>query len=233
MLKYNLTRVLRSQERDIAPGVNITAEGTPLVAVYSGGEFVGVKPCAGAAGEKFLGFSQSQQLAPLTLALASEFTVAAAAGSLPKTAISGTIRLVDVTTGVTLTAGSAANANEYEVDGNLRDIVFNAGQNGHVIRAFQRYSPTLLEARSAQGDILPGGAASLQYGRIGAIEAGDVYTSEFDTTVDWAATASVKLAPNGLLTGAAGSGVAIASAVVISVPTPAYPFLGLRIGVAL
>lgn len=222
MLNLSKSTISRSVERAIAEGFTVTAEGSALVAVSSNGAF-GVRPSTAAAGEKFMGVSLSQQLTLEILPAVESLTVPATpyTVTLQRTPLAGTIRVFDNTAGAVID-----NANITVVG---KDLTFLIGVTLHAITVYYRFAPSVIEAKTLQGDIPPGGAAGLLLGSVGVIEVGDVYTSEYDTSADWSAAAPVvRLGANGLFT-TAGAGV-ILDVVVISAPTVTDAFLGLRLG---
>lgn len=231
MLDLSKTRVHRSIERPVAVGATVTAEGQVLVADVSSSVF-GVKPSTGAAGEQFMGVSLAQQLTPLYMPKVEVLVVAAAATtSAPasKTIVSGTLRVVAETSGE-LTAGNpATTTGQYSVDLNTGIITVHADQTGEDLTVYYRYSPTTVEAQMLQGNIPPGGAASLTLDSVGVIEQGDIFTTEYDTTINWEAAnpVAVTMGANGVFT--TGGNVTV-NARVIAVPTTTNPYLGLRIG---
>jgi hypothetical protein len=104
-----------------------------------------------------------------------------------------------------------------------------AGVVNNVYLITYRYSLSVVEARSRNGDVTPGGYAGLTTGTCGVMVAGTIYTDQFDTSKNWAAStgASIKLSSTGLISDTSGSGVAISSAV-IALPSVDFPFLGLE-----
>lgn len=227
MLNFNFCRFDRQTSRSVAPSTLITAEGTPLVADNT--VVNGVKPATGAAGEIFVGVTFSQQLTILAFPYvedlvpnaSNQFTLAHAPSS-------GTLRILDTTTSTPQTAGTpGTTANQYSISGQV--VTVNSAQGTDTMRCWYRYVPTTVEARSLQGDTLPGGAADLVLNTVGVVVAGDVYTTEYDSTVDWtAANIVVKLGANGLFT-IGGSGGTATGVRVISPPTPDNPYLGLAV----
>jgi hypothetical protein len=61
----------------------------------------------------------------------------------------------------------------------------------------------------------------------GAVELGDIFTSEFDVGVDWSSATAVKLGADGKFT-VGGSGTAV-NAVILKRPTAGDPVLGLAL----
>lgn len=224
MLYFPKTRVAISHEVPIAVGASVLAEGLAIVADNTGGVFGG-KPSAGAATDKFLGISISQEF-PLTAVPKVEERVQPVANTivLNRTPISGTIGVFDVTDGAPLVVTT-----DWTVSG--KTITLDAGTVGHTIRVTYKFVPTAFEARAIQGDVYPGGAAGTTFGQVGLLKSGAIYTDQFDASVNWsAAPVAVSTGANGQLT-IGGSGVVI-PATVIQVPSIASPFLGILLAAA-
>lgn len=230
MLRFELSRIVDTTERSVATGSTVTAEGQALVQDVVNG---GVKPSTGAANEIFVGVSMAQQLTMLAfpkvedLITAADNTVTMAA--LP---LASTLLVVRTDTGAVLAAGvPAGDATKYSIAGGV--ITVNAALVGKTIRTSYRFAPTTLQAKVIQGDIPPGGAAALLLNRVGVVTKGEIFTTEFDTTVDWTTVTNatlITLGANGLFTiGGAGSG--IKGAYVTQLPTAAAPFLGIHFSV--
>lgn len=228
MLKFNVN-ISDSVERPVAQGFTVTAEGQALVADRTGGLY-GVKPSTGASGEQFAGVSISQQLTPLYLPIMEVLTVPATgtyAVTLAKTPAGGTLRVVSSGAGVLAAGSPGAEVDEYSITGNV--ITVNVARAANTLTINYRYSPTTVELATVQGDIPPGGSVSLVLGSVGVIRRGDIYTSEYDTSVDWtAANPLVYAGANGLFTTVQGT-AALVNCTVIGVPSASNPFLGLEL----
>ena len=226
MILFPSSKIVQSTEMPVATGFTVTAEGAALVADRTSGVF-GAKMSAGVANEQFLGVSLAQQLTLLYVPKVESLVQGAPNTiTLAKAPASGSLRVVDATTGTVQTLGAATNANEYSIVGQV--ITLPAAQTGHTYTVYYRYSPTTVEARTIQGDIPAGGAASLTLGSVGVITQGTVVTSEYDTSVDWSvANPVVKLGANGLFT-IGGSGVTVPNAYVTQIPSATDSFLGVH-----
>jgi hypothetical protein len=224
MLYFPKTRVAVSNELPIAVGASIQAEGLALVADNTGGVF-GVKPSIGDAADVFMGVSISQEFPLLAMPKVEEQTQPAAnTVTLARTPITGTLAVTDTTSGLFLVAGT-----DYTVSGKV--VTLLAATTGHTHRITYKFVPTALEAESIQGDIYPGGAAGTRFGQCGLLKSGAVYTTEFDSAVDWSQPAPiVTTGANGQFT-IGGTGVVVPCQV-IATPSVMYPYLGLMINAA-
>lgn len=222
MLDFSRTKILESHEPATAVGFTVTAEGQALVADYTGGVF-GLKPSTGAGTDRYYGASLAQQLTPLEFPEIVEF-VSTGSYTLPHTPIGGSILVWNVTAGAAVTTdGAGPDTGEYTISGKV--LTFNAAQNSNSIRVQYRYVPTTLEALELQGDIPPGGAASLLLGSMGAILKGQVATSVYDTSVNWnVANPVLKLGAGGRYT-LGGGGIDVPDAIIMNIPSAADPYL--------
>lgn len=229
MLLFPNTRVELSNERPLLPGVTIDAEGSALIAGYSGGVF-GVQEATGAAGDVFVGVSLSRPLSPATVPVMERLTVpAGGVVSLKAAALAGQTRVVRGSTGANLTiVGAAPAAGEAFPAANGLTIALNAALVGDYVFVTYVRSLTVAQAIMLQGNQDIGGPAGAYFGQVGVLTRGDVYTTEFDTLVDWSTSPSpVRLASSGRFT-IGGTG-AIVPGYVISPPTEGNAWLGLHI----
>jgi len=221
-LNFNSTRIDRSTNRKVATGHMVLAEGAALVA-----DSVTVRTATGAANERFVGFSFSQQntinAAPMVedLIVNEDGEINLAQLPLASSARYNWVNS-DGTVGASATPASSA----------AKLITFTTGDADRVVRAQYKFAPTAAQAGFIQGNVLPGGDSGHLLGNVGVITAGDVYTSEYDTTVDWtaqaAAEAALTMAANGQVT-VGGAGGVITGARIISVPTPGSAYLGIAL----
>lgn len=219
MIKLTSMTLLRTAERALSNTFNgHVEEGKAMVF----GEFGEdgkrtVKPSTGAAGEEFAGFSIATVAPVNTLNFYGEITLDAAGKGtlthipLAKPLIQGALEanITQTGTAVTVTDGAAPIVGTFKV------------RYAYVVSA--------TEAARYQGDALPSQVTAV-LGRVGTVEAGEVFTSNFDVTVDWAATPSAKIGT--LANGQIGSTDAGAKALsrpatVSQVPGSGDPFLGL------
>ncbi len=99
---------------------------------------------------------------------------------------------------------------------------------GNEVTVTYKYPLTVVQARALVGDVQPGGYSGAYVGQIGLIKRGLIYTSEFDSSKDWAAATGIKLAAGGQVTDQSGSGVALTDALIVAVPGTEVPFLGIE-----
>ena len=221
MIYSPLSAISRSSEMALDPTATLLGDGQALVSTLVNGRQV-VAPSAGAAGEKFVGFSSLQtSAAPVvpTTAVKVEEVVIPAGGVVTAafTPIAGTAFAYNAATGAPVAIDSVTGA----------DVDFLVANAGLTVRLQYRYTLTAVQARALVGDVQPGGFSGTTYGSIGVAQTGVVYTDQFDSGKDFAAATAIKLAANGRVTDHTGAGVAI-NAIVKALPTVGYPYLGLE-----
>lgn len=224
MIYSPLSSLLRTKEFPLAPNAQPSADGQAMVSVMVNG-VAGVQPSAGVAGEKFAGLTTTQTSAASflqTTAVAVELAVVPGSKTitLGRAPISGTTFVRDSVTGAAVAPDS--------VTGKVVDLT-TAGVPGASVSVTYRYALTVVEARSRNGDVTPGGYAGLTTGSVSMVQSGTVYTDQFDSSLDWAAAnETVVLGPNGQLsTKTAHAAGTPLSATIVALPTVEYPFLGI------
>ena len=212
-----------SQEFPVATSAVITAEGQALVADTTAGVF-GVKPSAGVTGEKFVGVAVSHTITINTIARVEEAVVPSTlVVNLGRTPNSGTLSVYDKTAGAVVPATGGSN---WSLTG--KAVTLPAGTLGHELTFYFKYNVTLNESRALQGDQFPGGPAGVFVGQVGVIKNGSVFTSEFDTTVNWNdANPTITTGANGQFT-IGGNGPAV-NGIVVAVPSATSPYLGINL----
>lgn len=224
MIYAPLSQHIRSTELPIAVGATLSADGQALVVSNASGAF-GVAPSAGAAGEVFVGFVNAQtSAAPFleTVAVKIDEGVASAGGSFTTTfaPLAGTLIVQNPATGATI-AGTT-----------LTGSVLTGLTAGVAVRVTYQYALTVAQAVALMGNQVPSGYAGSLLGTVGVSQRGTIFTNQFDSSKNWQASTSIKLAANGKVTDQTGSGVVIPGAYVKSYPTHDYPFLGIEFSAA-
>lgn len=227
MLNLPLSRFTRSDEHKLAPDATLTAEGLALVADYSEGSVVSVKPSTGAANEIFMGVSLAVLMDLTELPFIQQFVVDAdnLVTTLPGTPVPGS-SLVTLD-GTAISPGGTVTASKYTLVGNT--VEFHADDAGKAVKYVGLYAPTIAQARQIQGDVNPGYAISSELHQTGVVKGGTIYTSEWDTTCAWTGADKVRLGANGKFT-TSGTGTEI-GATIIELPNTDSAFLGLSFNV--
>lgn len=227
MLNIN-TRITDSSDMRLAKSAKILAEGQALVFVPGEG---GLAPSKGESGEIFAGFVMRRtSAAPIVedyMTKVEKFVIAApeegdSSVELQFEPLSSSVCVIDCSTGTAIAAPI--------VEGK---VISSANfKNDMEIEVVYKYALTVVQARSIFGDQQPGGAAGDLLGQVGCAKRGQIYTSWFDTTVNWHTAKQIKLAANGMITNENGSGEVLPGAYVVGVPNVDEPFLGIEFSAA-
>lgn len=239
MLDLTLSKFQIDAEYPVSDTASTIEEGAFLTGVMEDGKFK-VAPCAGAAGEVFAGIAWGYFTSPTTAPMTETGKVDSSAytfvmSQLPTAATAVRVYkgVVDPITG-TVTAGSpitvsaattAPASGTVNIAGNT--LTFNADMAGQPVLITYRYALTAQQAASYVGDGITQTLGADVSGTIGVIERGRIFTSNFDTSVDWtAASPKITLAAGGFIT-IGGTGTAI-NGRIYALPTAESPFLGIQ-----
>lgn len=216
-----------SGEFAVAPGAMITAEGQALVRTNTN-QSAGVLPSTGDASDIFVGFALAHTVGaafeePFYNAIETYVVPTGGKVTLVNTPIAGQVGIMDmslvppapvpVTGSVTVTGKVIAGLTA-----------------GNTVVVTYKYALTVYQRTALFGNSQPGGYVGNYVDQIGYISAGQVFTSEFDTSVNWLAATQVKLAANGQITDQTGTGVVIPNATITGVPSSQVPYLGIFLG---
>ena len=230
MLDLNKCQLIETRTENLLSTVVALDEGVPMVHVLENG-VAAAKPATGDASEQFIGVSVGRSQTPTIVPRIETRTVPASSPytiTLEKP-ISGGIGIVSITNGVRTVQNAGtpgSNANEYSISGNV--VTFHSGQAGKTVELTYFYPITFQEAMVRfKFDAFTPSTAPLP--TIGLIATGEIFTSNFDPSSNWAGWTPgtpIKLG-NGMFT-LSGNGPTI-SALVSALPGVDSPFLGLRL----
>lgn len=220
MIYAPLSYAVRSTEYPVAAGTTVTVNGQALVGAYVGNIF-GVAPSAGAAGEVFVGFANAQvSAAPFqeTTAIKVENAVVNAGGTvtLAFAPLASTALVYDNTQAAIATPGAVTGK------------VVSGLTVGDSVTVTYTYALTVSQSIALIGNQQPGGYAGSLLNSVGVAQQGRIFTSSFVSGKNYAAATSLKLAANGQITDQTGTGVALANAFVVAIPTLDVPYLGIE-----
>ncbi len=213
----------------------IVSDGQPMIAVREGDDGV-YRPSNGTADTIFAGFSMfEERVYGTTATKVEEVTAVGTVATLSKTPNSTTdILCFNMTSSAVLTYTDGAGATgQFDVDANI--ITLNAAQSGAKLRVTYKYDISAVEALALYGSPIPGPSAVMQLMSCTLVQAGEIYTDQFDAGVNWAAIDTdasgevLKARANGLVS-VNGNG-AIIRGHVTQVPNVNSPFLGIRFSV--
>lgn len=219
MLYTPKSKILVGREVASVTGSPVTDDGQVLVTA------TGVDsafPSTGAAGEVFLGFSFNQTSGapylPATAVKVEEFVPSGTTYTLQQQVVSGSLLAL---------AGGVPDANVAVASGNAYGLTgLTAGATYKVVYT---YALTNAQAVALVGNVQPGQHAGVQFGATGIAEQGIVYTSNFDTSVNYDAT-TVLVGLAGGKVGKAGSNntKVVVKGRVVELPSVEFPFLGIE-----
>ncbi len=216
----------------LATGAAVDNEGQGMVSVLQDGVEM-VKPSAGAAGEKVVGFARFRQLSYTTKALVEQWVIPTAAPYVVQltqvSLVTGQIRVQDLTgaTDLAVVAGAPATG-QVQVDYVHGTLTFNAAQAGDSLNVYYRYQLTV--AQSLQFFYQPptNFPDPNFFSQVGVGKGkGRVYTMFYDASKAYDNTATLTLGADGIIT-VGGAGPAIPGARVVNQPSANDPFLGIE-----
>lgn len=228
MLVQKYTRLFLTEHRKVETGSIIREEGVALVNVVEGNETV-VKPSTGASNEVFAGIAMTRNSPPEILPWVGEGVVpASGAIELPRLPLAGQVLVKVEGTKVTVGAGAPADATAVQLAGQV--VTFHADHVGASYSIQMAYEPTLSEARQILGDAPIGGISASYQGVTGVITRGEVATTFFDASADFAGQITPRLGPDGRFT-IGGTGTLLTNVQIISAPSAENAALVLRVNV--
>lgn len=218
-------------EKEVLPGEVLTEEGVLLVASLdpaTGTEKVAAS--TGTANEVVAGFAIRDNADNATTSEVEELVVPTTPNPLTvqlsnNNLVATQVRVVGAVTGA-LTEGNPVNAGEFSANDATGVLTFNAAQQGEAITVTYRYNLTVAEARLKFFQRNINNEASALFGQVGVGHGhGEIFTDQFDASVDWSAGPAITSGANGQLT-VGGTGSTL-DARVISVPNVNNPLLGI------
>ena len=217
----------------LATGASVDNEGQGLVSVLEGG-IEKVKPSAGGAGEKVVGFARFRQKDFTSRALVESWVIPTSA---PYTIqlgnqalISGQIRVADLTGAVDLTVQSApAPASGFvQVDYVHGTLTFNAAQAGDSLSVYYRYQLTVAQALQFFYQPPTNYPDPNYFLQVGAGKGkGRLFTMFYDASKAYDNSAALTLGADGIIT-IGGAGPVIPGCRVVHQPSSNDPFLGIE-----
>lgn len=224
MIYGPFSKYVDSSEAIVAPGAVIDHEGMVLVRSKTA-QFQGVKPSTGTADDLFAGFSiAGTSAAPFIEGFANKqetfsadivgTSVELQFAPLPNQVFAFDLSTNAAVTPITVTGKTVSGLTP-----------------GHAVQITYKYTLTVVQARSLQGDQQPGGYSGAYVGQIGLLKRGLIYTSEFDASKNWMAATEVRTGAGGQVTdqsGSAGGPGVVIPAQIVAIPSSEVTFLGLE-----
>jgi hypothetical protein len=227
-------------ERKVATGVAITEEGVLLQATLdpATGEEV-VDLCANAVSQVVAGFAIRDNADNATTSEVEVGTVPAASpyqvqlsnnnlvASTPGDGSTSQLQVKADGVALTIVDGSTPASGECANEPVTGLLTFHVDETGQDLEMTYRYNLTVSEARLKFFQRNINNEAGALFGQLGVGHGhGEIYTDQYDTTVDWSvAGQAIHTGAAGTVTGSGGTAI---DARVISVPNVNNPLLGLQ-----
>lgn len=232
MLDLTRTRIENSMTFPISSLTNGFEDGTALNGIFSNGVREAGLTANPANTDLFVGVSFMCFTTPTTYVQVDQITVPSASpytATLTYTPDGSDYSASYESDNTALTETTVANiaaAGDYNITGST--ITFDSADAGKIVNVQYRYKLTVQQAQTLAGVGVPGGVYPSSVTRsIGVIQRGLIYTSQYDTTVDWGSVTSIKCA-NGLFTDSSATGAPV-TGYVHELPSATQPTLGLMI----
>jgi hypothetical protein len=237
---FDLTRAryTYTKEVPVVAGAEIENEGAfAKIVLVNGAE--AAELATGAAGEAIGGFTINSNIVPGERVIVDTDTVPAQGAAVVRLSngnlVAGQILALDVAAGTVLTVVTTGvpTATQVLVDYKAGTLTFNAAMAGKVVQVRYRYALTVQEQAIIFrqrpinfGQNTAAGTITLARG------IGEVYTDQYDVTVDFSQHVGELYVTAGGLVTTDNAGSAIPGSRVTKVPTAADPFLGLTFTIA-
>ncbi len=231
-------------ERKVKTGSTLTEEGSLLVSTLDAatGEEV-VDLCAASASTIIAGFAIRDNADNSTTSVVEEGTVPSASpwevqlsnnnlvATTPGDGATAQIQVDASSTGIlTVVDGAVATAGQVALEPATGLLTFNTAQEGETLTVTYRYNLTVAESRLTFFQRNINNEAGALFGQVGVGHGhGEIFTDQYDATVDWASITVILTAASGTVS-AGGTGT-IVDARVISVPNVNNPLLGLAFNI--
>ncbi len=216
----------------VLASATIAAEGQAMISVANGTGGSCVQPSTGAASEKFIGFSRTDNIRVSTEVVVERVTVPLAGGTVNlahANLVASSTNAYNVTDAALMTiVGGAPATTEAQVNTTNGTITFNVAQASDVIQVTYRRNLSVEESKMKYKNSLAQNIAA-DFFHLVALMGGEgtMYTDQYDSSVanTFAINTAVRLGAAGLLT-TAGAGSIIGY--VVQVPGTTDAFVGVK-----
>ena len=225
MLQMRNTRLFKSVFEALASGVSIQEEGVPMTYIKENGD---TKVEIGVANAKFAGIAIARNMPPATLPMVEAGVIPeSGTGTLTRAPIPGAllVKIDGVVATIVVTAPTAAGEVQVVKD----QYAFFEDDAGKTATFQYQYVPTVQEARTVIGDIPYGGLAANALGTIACVKQGEVATSFFDASADWATALYAKIVDGKFVPATPSAG--IPGVTVKNSPSVGNPFLVVELNI--
>lgn len=224
------TRYFLTSEVPVAPGHTVDVEGAVLKSIRTNG-LENAALTEGTGTEVLIGFSENNNLVP-GVEIVTETIIVPAGGvvSLKHASIvDGTVWAYDATNSNPLAplASGSPTTSQFVLNAIQGVLTLNVGLGGVTLQVRYKYNMTATEQLMKYGGRPVNMRSNTDVGTITVIRGfGNMFTDQYDTTVDFSTATTLYATASGIVTTTAGTNTAIPGARVISVPSAADPFLG-------
>lgn len=227
-------------QKPVATGSSVDTEGALLQSTLSsdGEEVVQLADASGSL--NVVGFSVSDNEDIDTDVVVEEATVPDTGSStetveLSKTNLVGSGSNVEILVkkadGTVLTqVDTTPTSGEYDVDESAGELTFHSDEAGDDVTIQYRYNMTVLEARLKFFERNVNNQAGAIFNEVSVAMSGEIYTTEYDASVDWAGSVTPTTGADGQVVDGGGGTDISSSVTIIKTPTADDPHLGLRFG---
>jgi hypothetical protein len=232
-------------QKPVTPGFTVTEEGTLLQAVLSGGVEC-VQLATANTGLALCGFAisdnQSISIMPAvetgTIPLTGPYTIQLSNNNLVGTVGTVQMRVVDNAGAITFSQQTDANTTLYWfVTPSTGLVTFNSNQAGVSVTMTYRYNVTVAQAQQKYFQRNINNQAGAVFNTVAVLAGiGEIWTSEFDATSNWAASNIAAIYSSGTVALSTAGVVSLTNSTatqlpattrVVHIPDTTSPFLGL------
>lgn len=231
------TRYFLTKEVAVAPGHEVSAEGGVLKQIRTNGVENAALTEGNGTAEVIIGFSDNNNLV-IGVEIVTETVVVPASGVVTlkhANLVPASVWGYNATDAANLTeipSGSPTTA-QFVVNSVQGVLTLNVGLAGKTLQVRYKYNLSAIEQQLKYGGRPVNMRSNSEIGTITVIRGfGEIYTDQYDTTVDFSAATALYATAGGLITTTATDNTVIPGARVVSVPSAADSFLGLTFNLA-
>jgi hypothetical protein len=226
-----------SKDRPVAAGATANVEGRVLVGSIESGVEVVSYSAGGSTTENIVGFLVNTGLNGNVRVVIENITVPNT-GSATETftlshgnLVSSTLRILNNTSAADLVAGSPASGNSlYSVTNSTGVVIVGSSIAGNSLTAFYKYTLTEMEVQTLLHSRPINQGGSTFFGVVSVLRGqGEIYTAQWDTTVDFSTATLVYTGANGIMN-KTNTNTLVGR--VVSRPTATDPYVGIAFNLA-
>lgn len=230
------TRYFLTKEVPVAPGHSVTVEGAVLKQIRTNG-LENAALTEGTGSEVIIGFSENNNLV-IGQEIVTETVVVPASGIVSlknANVVDSTVWAYNATDAAALAPIPSGNptTSQFLLSAVQGQVTLNTGLAGKTVQFRYKYNMTAIQQEMKYGGRPVNMRSNTDVGTITVIRGfGEIYTDQYDTTVDFSAATALYATANGIITTTASGNTVIPGARVVSVPSASDSFLGLTFNLA-